>query len=146
MNTRKIYIAPDGKEFNTLPKLYNNVSPITQENCEALGWRYRMVEISPPAEENPTETLVNKEREFTKELLKYCEELNINIMEMDINITALKEAARVNGATEEQISIMSTALMTIAFDIMSESDRPWSYMWQELKTRIPGYIAELDVN
>lgn len=143
MLTRTIYIAPDGKEFTYLPKLYNNVSPISTKNYIALGWTTRTEEL-PELETVISESLANKERAFVASLLQYANSLSIDLSTMqDINIANLKAAATIAGATDEQVAAMGSSLMMLAFDIMAETDKPWSGAWADLKLRIPQYITEL---
>jgi hypothetical protein len=145
MLTRTIYIAPDGKEFTYLPKLYNNISPISTKNYIALGWTTRIEELPDP-EPILSEALITKERAFVAALLQYADSLSIDLSTMqDINIANLKAAATIAGATDEQVTCMGSTLMMLSFYIMAETDKPWNAAWADLKSRIPTYIAELTV-
>lgn len=141
---RTIYIAPDGEEFPYLPRMYNNVSPINQNNYLSLGWTTRTEELPDPEEPDINPSLATKEKFFVSELMNFANTLGIDITTIqDINIGSLKAAASEAGATDEQIAMMSAALTTAILDIMAETDRPWGIAWPALKSRIPGYIQEL---
>lgn len=143
MAKRLIYIAPDDTEHYYLPKKYNNVSPIHKDNYEALGWTTREEEYT-LAQASVNEDLLKKEKAFVSVLLQYAQDLEVDLEGLgDITITSLIDMAKAAGADEEQITQMSSNLMMLSFDIMSESDKPWSLTWAELKARIPGYIEEL---
>jgi hypothetical protein len=142
--TRIIYISPDGKEFPYLPRMYNNVSPINQNNYLSLGWTTRTEELPDPEEPDINPSLATKEKFFVSELMNFANTLGIDITTIqDINIGNLKTAASTAGATDEQIAMMSAALTTAILDIMAETDQPWGIAWPALKSRIPGYIQEL---
>lgn len=146
MSTRTIYIAPDGTEHTRLPKMYNQVTPIHMGNYLSLGWTTRTEEVVIPDTDPDaiTPALAAKELAFVTELVKYSNEFAIDVFNLpEININTLKTAAIAAGATQQQLTTMSANLMALTFDIMAETDKPWSVAWAALKERIPSYLVEL---
>lgn len=60
------YIEPDtGREFDNLPKLWNNIAGLTAANCVNFGWQIIIDEV--PEEEPETEPLaIQLDREKLK--------------------------------------------------------------------------------
>jgi len=143
MNDRTIYVSPDGIEFDELPGLYNNISPITLDNYEQLGWTTRVEQKKEPVIE-VTQRLAEKEKAYMAELMAQASSLKVDLLELpDVDINSLKQAAKDAGATDEEIATMASSLMVLAFDIVSETDQPWSVAWRGLKSRMVGYMREL---
>jgi hypothetical protein len=143
MNDRTIYVSPDGIEFDELPGLYNNISPITLDNYEQLGWTTRVEQKKEPVIE-VTQRLAEKEKAYIAELMEQASSFEIDLLNLpDMDINSLKQAAKDAGATDKEVSSMTSSLMVLAFDIMSETDQPWSVTWRGLKSRMVDYMREL---
>ena len=48
-----IYISPEGREYSTLPRTWNNATNITPAWALANGWRTEEREVSPSSAEQP---------------------------------------------------------------------------------------------
>ena len=96
------------------------------------------------AASKPQTALETKGRAFAAMLLQLAQGLGVDLTALeDINIGSLLAAAQAVGASQADIANASALLLALARDVEAESGKTWADTWQELKARLPEYIAAL---
>lgn len=105
-----------------------------------------IVEIPDPIPVEPIlpEELVAKERAFAEKLAQLATAFQVDLSTLtDINIGSLLTAAQAAGVGETDIANASAILLALGKDVEAESGLNWSETWAGLKSRLPGYLQEV---
>lgn len=123
-----------------------DVMGITEATMAQFGITKTTVDITdaPPAETVISDALAAKERTFAGMLLHYATAFGVDLTALpDINISAMLKAAQAAGATAAEIAEASAILMALFNDVVVESGGTPGKAWEDLKERLPGYMAEI---
>lgn len=141
----KYYIDDEGNRRNTLPRIWNGITPFNELRATEAGWTI-VEEVEPePVPEDTTER-DSAERQIVHIIVGLASQYNAleELAAMDITIPNLTALADAHNVPEATMLAVETRILILARHLEAITGLTWAETWEGLKARFMGYVQELN--